>query len=123
MFVDNKSMCSVNLTSSIKSGARIFLPATKRTPKAREAYAAGLSKQFQTLLLKNNEERITIKDYKDYISQIVKPNIVNIRFIKDLIDKPVYANHYGQGDGLNLKRFYDLMQTRRFYPANKQSYI
>ena len=86
MFVDNKSMCSVNLTSSIKSGARIFLPATKRTPKAREAYAAGLSKQFQTLLLKNNEERITIKDYKDYISQIVKPNIVNIRFIKEDTD-------------------------------------
>ena len=38
--------------------------------------------------------------------------------IKDLIDKPVYANHYGEGDGQNLKRFCELMKTRKFFPIH-----
>lgn len=59
-------------------------------------------------------------DIADNVADFYTQKGPSISFIpiKDLIDKPVYANHYGQGDGLNLKRFYDLMQTRRFYPVH-----
>lgn len=59
-------------------------------------------------------------DIADNVADFYTEKSPSIAFIpiKDLLDKPVYSNHYGQGDGENLKRFYELMQTRRFYPVH-----
>lgn len=72
-------MCSVKLVSSIKSSSRISLPINKKTPKARDAYATGLSRQFQNLLL-NGNEKINIRDYKNYIFKIVKTKDLSLKF-------------------------------------------
>ena len=59
-------------------------------------------------------------DIADNVAEFYTQKSPSIAFvpIKDLIDKPVYANHYGEGDGQNLKRFCDLMKTRKFYPIH-----
>ena len=38
--------------------------------------------------------------------------------IEGLLDKPIYSQHYGEGDGNNLINYCDLMNSGRFYVAN-----
>lgn len=72
-------MCSVKLTSCIKSTSRINLPIIQKTPRARESYANYLSEQFQELLLKNKNKKITQKEYRDYVFKVTKTNNLNIK--------------------------------------------
>lgn len=52
----------------------------------------------------------------DYYTK--EPSMLAFIPIETVIDKPVYSNFYGQGDGGNLKRFCEMMKNGRYYPCH-----